>query len=572
MRNLTFLNEAQLQAVTHPLGEPALVLAGPGSGKTAVIVNRICYLIEEQKVDPASILVITFTKAAALSMQKRFQNSISGKILPVNFGTFHSVFYQIIKRHKDLSEFTLLTNEEKTFCLKLAINVLAEDKREELNLMEVQKYIGMYKNNPFMTEEAFHLQEISFSEFKIVYEKYKQIINEKKRIDFEDMALLCLELFQRNESVLSLYQDKFMHILIDEYQDTNPIQNKIIKLLRANNKNVFIVGDDDQAIYGFRGSTPEIMKSFFVDFPQAKTYLLTINYRSTREIVLASSKVISENKKRFSKNIIAKSTNKGIVHCLGFCCVEEEYQYVISKAKDAIRQYGYNEIAVISRNNKELELLAQEFAFYQIPYHLKEKSKSTYEHFVVEDIISILNYCNNRMRRVPPIWQQLKGNEKQKNIINELQPFMAIRYIVRTLKYEKYLGRKAKNDRKNYIEWIERLNQLAKQAKKYYKSNEWIASMEEHLENWKQEQCKEGIYLLTMHGAKGLEFSHVFLIDINEGIIPSKQIHSLEEVEEERRMLYVGITRAKKVLDILYLNGTKEYPRLPSRFLNPLLK
>ncbi len=574
MLNFSELNEAQLKALRHEDG-PALVLAGPGSGKTHLIVNRIRYLIEYAQVAPASILVITFTKTAALSMQKRFLDSMEGQVLPVNFGTFHSTFFQILKKYYHYTSDALLSNSEKMHYLKDVVKTtLSYERQKDMNLQELLHVMSTFKNDLNQDMKGIEFLDITKAEFERIFSRYQLQIKRDGRLDFDDMALACKRLFEENPFALKEYQNLYSYILIDEYQDINPIQDYLIKQIAAPYNQIFAVGDDDQAIYSFRKSSPKVMKLFMEDFVDAKYYLLNVNYRSNQEILDAATKVIRQNKERFDKDIVTEKGKGGKVTCLEYKSTQEEYKSLVDKVLLMKRIYNYEEMAIIARNNKELEAVLVELEDRQIPYQKKENTRSTYEHLVIQEVMSIMKYCVDAQRKEPAIWKKLNGTEVKKEKLQKLAPYTALHYLRKALGYEKEIAIRVGKNKEQLDEYIEKLDFMAKEARNFYKINDWLEAMDKYvkLQQRADKQETSGIHLLTIHGAKGLEFEYVCLIDINEGIIPGKQCKTKEEVEEECRMLYVGMTRAKKVLDILYSCGTKEYPRLPSRFLNPLLK
>lgn len=574
MLNLSKLNRAQAEAVSHGLG-PALVLAGPGSGKTYTIVHRICYLIEYSAVPPDSILVISFTKAAARSLQQRFHITMQENFSPVHFGTFHSFFFQILRRFSHYNTESILSKEEK---LSLAGELLLSDgklmKKSDISPEDFLKAFGNYQNNP----DAFLVEQlpcgVDMLEFQNLSSAYRERCQKERRLDYDDMAILCLELLQNNPHALDACRRKYQHIFIDEYQDTNPLQYEVIKLLAKPHNNLFAVGDDDQAIYGFRGSTPGIMQDFMRQYPQAKGYLLNVNYRSTPEIVHVASKMIALNKNRYPKEITSGRAHGNPVRYQSFVNREEEYEYAALRLQENRNVWTYGQMAVISRTNRDLESISEILEEQGIPYRLSERHRNRFENFVVRDILQCVSFCCGFKKREPEIWRKLKGNRHKRETLAKLTPYAALHYFRSHVGYDRYLSDllwQKPEQMKACQEWLKRLEGS---SRKYFRLEDWLAALEKHTDDWKKEDkenAEEGVRLLTIHGAKGLEFSYVCLVDINEGVIPTKNIRSTNVLEEERRMLYVGMTRAKEAMDILYLTGTKDSPQLPSRFLNPLL-
>lgn len=509
MLDLTRLNEAQRRAVTHP-GGPAIVLAGPGSGKTFLIVNRIIFLIEEQKVMPGTILVITFTKAAAYSMQRRFEMSTGGCYPGVRFGTFHSFFYEILK-----------------------------------------EYDSYHDNSIFKTEP-----------------------------DFDAMENSVVDLLSERPWILSKLREQYKFILVDEYQDTGILQEKILSMLCGETKEIMVVGDDDQAIYGFRGSKPDVMKNYIMKYPDAKTYYLNINYRSTQSILEASMAVINQNKNRFYKELRTKNEKGDKVNIKGFESKNREFEYILSRITELSSRYSFSDMAVITRGNREQEGLCLFLKRKGIPCNRKRKEKNTVANLVFEEIVGCLEFIAGVRERAPDVWNKMNGNEKKRKLLEKQVPISAIHFICKVMGYEKELEQYAEDleqgegaKREAWLMELKNVLQIIKEhAKNYSSIFEWIPMLKMQLPRELQDTSGEGVHIMTMHGSKGLEFSYVCIMGANEGTIPGKRSRKNEEIEEERRLLYVAMTRAKKILDILYLTGTPDYPRLPSRFLNPLLE
>mgnify|MGYP000390595418 CR=1 FL=1 len=304
-------NEAQTQAIQHTDG-PCLVLAGPGSGKTLTIVNRVKYLIEKQKVRPEEILVVTFTRFAAAEMKSRLCLVMGKRDLPVTVGTFHGIYYGILKWAYRMNQENILSETEKYQILRGVINKeRMEIFDEEDFIQDIAAEIGKVKNNRIPLEE-FVSEKCSADAFRNIYRNYEQYRKELKKIDFDDMLVLCYELFRSRPDVLAQWQKKFRYVLIDEFQDINRIQYDVIRMLAQPENNLFVVGDDDQAIYGFRGADSELMLGFGKDFPNAKQILLGMNYRSTANIVQNSLKLIENNVERYSKKLEANRKEHNI--------------------------------------------------------------------------------------------------------------------------------------------------------------------------------------------------------------------------------------------------------------------
>lgn len=642
---LTNANEAQKQAIMHLRG-PCLVLAGPGSGKTFTITNRILYLLE-QGVPPERILVITFMKEAAVSMQERFRqmagssrgNGGGTAFYPVNFGTFHSIFYHILRESKTLSSNELLRNSEKK---NLLIPILktyecAQEpreaqarSREELGeeAAQILSAIGYYKNTMQMDAAAKKAPGRWQSCFEKVCLAYTQAVKRAGRLDFDDMLYGCRLLLEENEAVRDYWQRRFQHILIDEFQDINPVQYEAVKLLAAEPYNIFAVGDDDQAIYGFRGSQPECLKRFQAEFA-ARQLLLDTNYRSRAQIVEASLAVIAQNKDRFQKNLHAaaspSSPADAPVSLRAFPDREGQYGYLLQDISRGMRTG--ESCAVLFRTNSYMQGFAAKLKAAGIPYEMKERAASIYDHFIVKDMMAYLWLAKGEGRREHVLRVMNKPSryisreavgegtadfdemrayydrvelplERKKEVRNNLsclerqlrsirgRPLrLSVSYVLKGMGYEQYLKEVSRQEPEKWEEWRELLEWLKEDAVAYEDVGEWARFQEEYAKSLEQGKGdgqrrrgpageerggKAPVHLLTVHGAKGLEYDRVWIPDCNEKIFPHGAMPEESAVEEERRIFYVAMTRAKKYLGLSYLVGTKERPRQPSRFLNPL--
>ena len=636
------LNEAQRKAVMHGEG-PMLVLAGPGSGKTFTITNRISNLITHFEVPPQNILVITFTREAAMNMQRRFLAS-HNRISPVNFGTFHAIFYQmLIKSGCRQADAILKDSDKKHLMIPLlkdyikatgqssipGNDVLSEDAGKCLAA------ISYYKNTANLEKATKLVEEPYRQGFEQLFTQYEEKRAATGKMDFDDMLYLCLKLLQENKSVLGFWQERFQYILIDEFQDINPMQYKVIRLLAGDKANLFVVGDDDQSIYGFRGSEPSLMKRFLEDYPGCEQVLLDRNYRSRPQIVKASLKVISENKNRFTKELKA-AKEEGSEQEVSYISVKshvdkgEEYQYLI-ECLASLSEGQMKEAAVLFRTNSQMQGFASRLLKAGIPYVMKEKGSCIYDHFVMQDISAFFKVADGDLRRsqflrimnkpyrgisrealekeivtfeeirayyrkyaypeeLPWLLIQLGELEDGLKRLRKLKPYLAISYIRKGMGYEAYLRRKAGTDPAKLSEWMEILELASEDLKGFSNTREWL----EYQEIFRQEMEKgtdkrsvrgdnnqqvglqnsgqSGVRLMTVHASKGLEFDRVWIPDVNEGTFPYGHMQSEETVEEERRMLYVAMTRAKEYLELTFVTGTKERPRLMSRFLNPVVQ
>lgn len=603
------LNRAQKKAVSHNKG-PCLVLAGPGSGKTLTIAKRIEYLIQSYKVRPEEILVITFTKYAAKEMRERFRGVMGDSGSPVTFGTFHGIYYGILKWAYGLNQHRLLSEKEKYSLLR---EIVGQEEEERDILQELIEEIGSVKNNGRRIED-YESHRHETEQFREIYCRYEREKERHKKIDFEDMLLLCRDLFIRRPDVLKKWQQKFRYILVDEFQDINQVQYDVLKMLAAPEDNLFAVGDDDQSVYGFRGARPGIMQEFMKDYPEAEQILLNVNYRSTAHIVAGSARVIAHNRNRFEKKVKPYHQAEETVHVQEEADPLSESRYIVSKYKEYISTGILPEqMAVLYRTASDARVLAETFMEYQIPFHMKEHTQHVYEHFICQDIAcyfrlasgnyarsdmlqianrpkryigrdsmeeSVITYESLRRFYCDKAWMQERISRLQEDMdmIRHNSPYTAIQYIRKKIGYDEFLKEYAAYRKLNVEELFIVLDEIQERAKEIYGLEDWLlhieACKEELTANTKKEtgNKEEGaVSFLTMHGAKGLEYEVVFILQANEEVVPYKKAQTEEEIEEERRLFYVAMTRAKKKLIISYVKEKNGKSKIPSRFVNELL-
>ena len=593
-------NHQQRMAVEH-VAHPCLVLAGPGSGKTTVITHRTKKLIEEDGISPSNILVITFTKAAAMEMQQRFLQLMGGKRLPVSFGTFHAVYFQILKYAYNYRAENIIREEKKYEILRNIVHKTELDISDENEF--VANLISEISNvKGEMLDVAYYYSKNCPEEvFKKIFREYNDTLIRANLIDFDDMLVMCYELLTKRKDILKLWQDKYRYILIDEFQDINRVQYEVIRLLAKPQDNLFIVGDDDQSIYRFRGARPEIMLNFEKDYPEAKKIILDTNYRSTPEIVAAAGKLIRNNKKRFEKQIRAERENGSKPVILPFDNVYKECNYILEEIEQLIAKgLTYQDMAVLYRTNTNPRTLLEKLMEHNIPFCMKDVIPNLYDHFIAKDIIAYIHAAVdfrekgvmkrgdmlrliNRPKRyisrdVFPraevnledvkrfyqdkgyVLERISKLEYDLAMIRNMNPYAAIQYIRHGIGYEEYLTEYAEYRRMKPEELYDVLEELSEAAKPYKTYREWFKKIEEYGEELKKQarerqEKKDGITLATMHSSKGLEYRAVFIIDANETITPHKKALLPEDIEEERRLFYVAVTRAK---DWLYICHCRE--------------
>lgn len=605
------LNQAQIEAIAHKDG-PCMVLAGPGSGKTTVITNRIKHLIEKHKVKPEEILVITFSKAASKEMRDRFHALWEGKNAPVTFGTFHGIYYGILKWAYKLTSENIFSDEQKYQLLQRVVERMNLDVDDEKDFLQgIAGEIGNVKNNCIKLEEyqAKNCDEDTFANIYHAYEKERKRL---KKIDFDDMLVLTYELFQKRPDILKMWQSKYKYILIDEFQDINKVQYDVIRMLAEPENNLFIVGDDDQSIYQFRGARPEIMLNFPKDYPETRQIILDVNYRSTKTIVNGAGRVIKQNRKRYPKQIITTNEQGMNVHVQEVRHPIEESKYVLKEIQKELKSgLSPNEIAILFRTNNEARVLVETLMEYNQPYYMKEHFPNLYEHFIAKNFIGymkmalgdrsrklfleIMNRPNRYIGRdsvdsgevsfedlkkfyADKEWMQDRIDQLDVDlrIIKRCKPYAAIQYIRKHIGYDDFLKEYAIKRRIKLEELMDIVHEIEERAKEFKTIEDWFSHIEEYGENLRRQAehrapSQNAVQLLTMHGAKGLEFHTVFVIGANEDICPYKKAETAEEIEEERRLFYVAMTRAKKRLVISYSKERNGKKMKQSRFVGELL-
>lgn len=605
-------NEAQTKAICHKNG-PAMVLAGPGSGKTLVITRRVEYLIKKYGVRPEQILVITFTKAAAKEMRERFAKITKDDRFPVTFGTFHGIYYGILKWAYRMNASNIFSEEEKMMLLREVIAGMELEIEDEKEFLQgIASEIGQIKNNRLSLEE-YESSNCSDQMFCQIYEEYERRRKLLKKIDFDDMLVLCYELFQKRPDILQMWQKKFQYILIDEFQDINQVQYDVIRMLALPENNLFIVGDDDQSIYRFRGARPEIMLGFSKDYPNAKSIILDVNYRSTKAVVSAARRVIERNKNRYQKEIITVNEQGDNVHIQEVRHPVEESHYVREQiAKAVAAGTEPSQIAVLYRTNTEPRALVETFMEYHIPFQMKEHLPNLYEHFIGRDFqaymrmalggrdrgdfLMIMNRPNRYIGRdsvdrgeisfenlrkyyMEKDWMvdRIDQLEVDLKVISRMTPYAAIQYIRKSVGYDLFLNEYAIKRKMKLEDLQELIREMEERAKEFKTIEEWFAHIEKYTEELRLQavtrtENRNAVSLMTFHAAKGLEYDTVFIIGANEDVTPYKKAELPEEMEEERRMFYVAMTRAKKHLTISYVREKNGKAMEQSRFLGELFQ
>lgn len=601
------LNTAQQKAVCHETG-PMLVLAGPGSGKTTVLLCRISRLLERGLAKPQEILALTFSKAAAEEMKSRFENlnGASG----VSFGTFHSIFFRILRSRYGWNVEQIFQEEERRNILRNSIEA------EKWDIPDLEEYISQFfsqlslMNSELEQPNRFTPVGMPVEEFRKLYRAYEGYKERHEKLDFDDMLTQCYQLLREDAAVREYWQRKYKFILVDEFQDVNQAQFACLQILAEKHQNLFVVGDDDQSIYAFRGARPDFLLHFPTLYPAAKKVTLNTNYRSTERIVNLAERVIGNNEVRFVKNMkgIGEAGDK-----VTFFLAEDaakEAAHIAEKIGRLLDEgMPLTEIAVIYRTNLQGGAFARELYKRGIPYDLRDNSGNVYEHWVAKDLLAYLLLAENEesgsaLRRIlnkpkryigkdllaeaetmpytllrsffvcPSLrgWQEenLENLRIDLNQIRKRTPYDALKYIRKVIGYDEYLEEFAAYRRTS----AQVLQEIADEIMETAKDCADVRSFREQLERLslqmkeqsrKKGQKRNGVALMTMHGAKGLEFRAVFLPSLVEGIVPHEK--GMDTVAEERRLFYVAMTRASEKLCLSAILQRYEKERKPSRFL-----
>lgn len=590
------LNEKQQLAVTHKEG-PMLVLAGPGSGKTTVILYRTKWLLETQKVRGNEILVVTFTKAAAMEMKARFPLKDSG----VTFATFHSVFFRILREEFGYRVDQIILEDERRRLLRGFV------EKTDWQIQDYDEYISSFlsemslMHNEMISYGSFEPENIPKNEFRSLYLAYDRYKENESKLDFDDMMTSTYELLASNHKVLEKWRKRFVYIMVDEFQDVNQVQYDCLLLLSAPKNNLFVVGDDDQSIYGFRGARPDFLLEFNQDFSESQQVILDMNYRSTDRIISMAKSLIGGNVYRFAKNqrgVRGVGMAPQLLESMD--AVEEAQKIAEQIAKLADEENApLDEMAVIYRTNIQAGVLVR--ALYQrgIPYVLKDNASHIYDHWIAKDLLAYLHLAENEesdasLRRIinkpkryiskelqedaermpynlfrsffvcPTLkkWQEEQLQNLRQDLVQlrKRKPYEAILYARRVIGYDEFLEEYAAyrhSSAQVLTQIADEITQIAKESSDVKELERILDELSTRLkeEQRKTKDKKKGVMLMTMHSAKGLEFENVFLPSVMQGIIPHEKSLEGTALEEERRLFYVAITRAK---DRLILSTVKE--------------
>lgn len=619
--NLDYLNDRQKEAVLYGDG-PLLILAGAGSGKTSVLTARVAYLIKERGVDPRSIVAITFTNKAAKEMKDRIIKEVGSIGYSIQISTFHSFGLRIIKENHNLlgydRNFTILDSDDSLTVIKKILKDMNIDSKR-CNPKFIKNRISSCKNEMITPDKyrAFVNDEVSDIIYK-VYKKYQETLLRNNSLDFDDLLVKPIELFTKHPDVLASYQEMFKYIFIDEYQDTNEAQYTLSKMISAKYKNICVVGDDAQSIYSWRGANFKNILNFEKDYKDAKVILLEQNYRSTKTILNAANSVIKNNVQKKDKNLWTENEEGEKIKYVRALDEKDEASFVTKEVKK-LRNEGVSldDIAVLYRTNAQSRTIEEGFLNSNIPYRIvgayafysrKEiKDLLAYLKLIYnpKDDVSLTRVINYPKRKIGP---KTIDNLSMDAILNDTSMFDVIKSGKELAFKNMILEMKEKSEELSLTETIDmvllksgiksdlesehtleadiRLENLEefKSITKTFEEESGIASLENFLNevslvsdvNDEKNDNTPKVTLMTIHSVKGLEFSYVFVIGMEENIFP--HVNSLEEgsLEEERRLCYVAITRAKKKLYLVNALRRMLFGRssvnMPSRFINEIDK
>ena len=596
------IDKAQQRAICHVRG-PCLAIAGPGAGKTYTLVRRIAYLTESCRIPPSQLLVITFTKAAAKEMQRRYREAVPPEFSGVAFGTFHSIFFHMLRETEHLSFQSILDSGTKQHILKTAsIRAGIDYRRIGDYFNSLAGEISFIKNTGVLPEE-YEPSVLTQEEFVRVYAEYERMKEDLEKVDFDDMLTQTKRILVKRPEVLERYRKRFSYFLVDEAQDMNAVQYEILQMLAGPQDNLFLVGDDDQAIYAFRGAEPKLFLGFTKDYPQAKTIVLQKNYRCDREIVRKAQQLIRHNRVRFDKELVAESRSDGKIRYLSFADAREEAAQLAKRIAEEKRRHPARTVAVLYRNHLQNRFLSDELEAAGLSGSGKQTVLAWHDKPLIRTVMDYLAAAGNHPRRdvllrilnkpqrylprkgledetvdwekwlafygsQPDIQEIIRGFIRDMATVASLPSFAAVQYVLHKIGLLAYAKECGEYDE----EALSELFLLAKQLPdKRRLSEEWKALQKEAV---KQQNAQPDeavtVHFHTFHGAKGLEFDHVYILDVNEGITPARQAVRPEQTEEERRMFYVAMTRAKHELSLSAISRQGSEKLYPSRFLKEL--
>lgn len=609
------LSEVQKKAVQHHEGQ-LIIISCPGSGKTTTVIARVADMVESG-IDPSSILVVTFSKKAADEMGERYQKS--GADGNVTFSTIHSFCNRVITEDLGMKPEMLLSDDmEKMNRIAAAVRQLMKSGELKTEIRDMGKFvssclleIGLINNNPYHEWDGYKSKNYHDAKvFRKIYQAYEDWKNEAGLYDYDDMLKYTYEAFLNKKEILEKYKAIYKYLIIDEFQDTNDLQKEILYMLAGENPNLCVVGDDDQSIYRFRGAKPEIMLSFKDQFPDCTALYMDVNYRSEPKIIACAKNLISYNTHRFPKNIVSAKSGSGTVQFLPTYDTKLEEEQHIAEKIEEVHASGipYENMAVLFRNNQQVQGLMRACMERNIPAVSPEVIRSIYKEWIFTDIVKywklakgnrtpeLLKAVINKPNRyipyrllssadekdilekirtgTPEDWKRKRQTEsiqkffRNLDVLKDLGPSDFLSYLFKQMRYESYVREYASQIEQNFEEFAGWMDFYKKEAADFSTFEEWsrhIAKYNLEMKELSERNKESGVTLMTMHKSKGLEWDVVFVSGVNERIIPSRQAENVDDMEEERRLLYVAVTRAKEQLYIAS-SGTR------SRFVPQMLE
>lgn len=613
------LSLTQIDAINHNQG-PALILAVPGSGKTTVIIHRLNKLIKHHGVKPERILSITFSKASAMDMSRRYSNTFPNEDSKPDFSTIHAFCFRIIRDYSKKKKITYrLIEDDKDSLNKYRIikelyqslysSAITEEKMEAF-----LSYYGYVKNMMIKPDELKGTKRIDVSEFTQMYRMYEDVKHKNRFLDFDDLLTLSYGLLVDNPKALDYYRNKFDYIQLDEGQDTSRIQLELLKLMAAPKDNIFIVADDDQSIYGFRGAYPQGLLDFRETYPQGRVFYMEENYRSTRNIVNLSNNFIQKNKSRYVKNVSTNNPYSKAVQVVKFRTIEDQYSYIL----DNIGKSPQSKVAVLYRNNLSALGLMNYLEKSNMQFYMRDIKLKFFNHWMIRDIYAFMELATDpsRIEVFEQVFYKMKGYTSRKMInwlkgrniernvfkdllkypgisefyrkqlleleldfkkLQKMSPAKALRYIRLQLNYDSFLHENSLRFGYTFEqlkEMLYHMELIAAQTGNFIHFKERMVTLKELMVKSSRNWCN--LTLSTVHSAKGLEFDNVYIIDLVDRSFPSSaSVEAMEEgdhslLEEERRLFYVGMTRAKHSLDLLFYQTLDGKNTDPSGFLSEL--
>ena len=627
---LDALNEAQKKAVTN-VSQNCLVVAGAGSGKTRVLTQRIIWLISQKNYSPLSILAVTFTNKAANEIKSRLSESLNLNIQNLWVGTFHGICYRILRQHflaaKLDKNFQIIDSEDQIRLIKRILKLNSIDE----NFISPKQYVNYINRKKDSSIRSKDIVDKDFSEkgYKHIYQLYEEYCNKSSLVDFGELILKTKEILESNDEISKYYKNNFKEILVDEFQDTNKIQYELIKLFSSKQNSVFAVGDDDQSIYGWRGAVSTNMNTFQKEFQDLTLVRLEQNYRSTSNILNAANNLIKNNDDRLGKNLwTSDKSGEPIKYFIAYNDYEEA-EFVIEKIKELVEnEYQNDEISILYRSNAQSRILEEQLIANKIKYRIYGGLRF-FERAEIKDILAYLRLAFNhnddnsfeRIINTPTrgigektktiiresakinntslfqsAYDALKNKNFSNKVNNSLDNFFAVISHIKDMQDKKlpeiistiiektgikkpYENNKTEQNQSK-IENIDELVSAASsfQEENYYNDEPVLDAFLSHVslesgegQGDKWEKC---VQLMTIHAAKGLEFPVVFLVVMEEGLFPSKLSIDEDNLSEERRLCYVGITRARKLLFLSSAELRRQYGydnyALPSRFISEI--